>query len=133
MIRIEKIVVEEMIDHALKDRPNEACGYLGGEDGTVVAAYRMKNIDESGEHFSLDPREQFAVVKTMRENGQKPAAVYHSHPATPARPSAEDLRLAVDPDITYIIVSLADGMPQVKAFEIKAGAAREEEIEIIEE
>jgi proteasome lid subunit RPN8/RPN11 len=41
---------------------------------------------------------------------------YHSHPETPARPSEEDLKLFVDPSAAYLIVSLAERLPVVKAF-----------------
>jgi [CysO sulfur-carrier protein]-S-L-cysteine hydrolase len=32
-------------------------------------------------------------------------AIYHYHPDSPAHPSAEDIRLALTPNISYIIVS----------------------------
>ena len=92
----------------------------------------MENTDSSGEHFSLNPEEQFAVVKDMRTRGIKLMAVYHSHPETPARPSVEDIRLAYDPGLSYVIVSLADGIDTVKSFRITDGKADTETIEIIE-
>lgn len=130
MLRIREHVMREMITHALQESPNEACGYLSEENGTVVAAHRMKNTDESGQHFSLDPEEQFAVVRTIRDEGRRPVAVYHSHPETPARPSREDIRLAFDPDIGYVIVSLAGGLSEIKAFRIRKGRVEEIPIEI---
>jgi hypothetical protein len=45
--------------------------------------------------------------------------------------SREDLRLAFDCGLSYVIVSLADEEPVVKAFRIHDGAAADEEIEII--
>jgi proteasome lid subunit RPN8/RPN11 len=58
-------------------------------------------------------------------------ANYHSHPATPARPSVEDIRLAYDPDIFYFIISLATGKPEIKAFRIINGEAKNIDIKII--
>jgi proteasome lid subunit RPN8/RPN11 len=55
-------------------------------------------------------------MKSARANGQKIIANFHSHPATPARPSEEDIRLAYDPNIVYIIISLAEAEPVIKAF-----------------
>lgn len=130
MLRISGDVIRAMFTHALEERPNEACGYLGEQDGVVVSVYRMKNTDESGEHFSLDPQEQFAVVRKIREKGQKLAAVYHSHPETPARPSEEDIRLAFDPNIAYVIISLAGGSSEVKAFRIHRGKVEQDPIEV---
>lgn len=132
MIRITKAVMAGMVRHAVKAAPVEACGYLGEPDGVASKQYRMRNTDDSGEHFSLDPREQFDVVRAMRTEGQRLRAVYHSHPATPARPSQEDIRLAFDPSLSYVIVSLAEGTTEVKSFRIVEGGVEEEEIEVVE-
>ena len=80
----------------------------------------------------MDPKEQFAAIKDMRGLGLKLRGVYHSHPATSARPSAEDIRLAHDPDIMYVIVSLADKNPAVSAFSIHKGEVTPEHIEVLE-
>ena len=130
MLRVTEDVARGIVAHALEESPNEACGYLSEDKGTVVALHRMKNTDESGEHFSLDPREQFAVVREIRGKGRTLAAVYHSHPETPARPSREDIRLAADPDIAYVIISLAGGSSDIRAFRIRKGRVEEEPIEI---
>ena len=53
-------------------------------------------------------------------------AVYHTHPASPARPSEEDLKLAYDPDMVYMIISLLKKECEVKAFKISNGKAYEE-------
>ena len=131
MLRITEDAMDEIITHARNDAPVEACGYLGAENGTVVAVFRMGNMDASGEHFTLDPEEQFSVIRNMREKGLKPHAVYHSHPETPARPSEEDIRLAYDPDLSYVIVSLADSRVSVNSFRIIDKKVDPELIEVI--
>jgi len=129
MLTLQKEIYDGIIAHGKDDYPIEACGYLGkNEDGLVVAQYRMKNIDKSGEHFSFEPAEQFEVVKKIRARGLKAAVVYHSHPETPARPSQEDIRLAFDPNVSYVIVSLAGDKPDVKSFRIVKGTVEKEEI-----
>ncbi len=135
-MKIPKEINEQIILHAQKDLPNEACGYLAGENDIVTKAYAIKNIDQSHEHFSFDPEEQFAVIKDMRKENLVPIAVYHSHPETPARPSKEDIKLAYDPDIYYLIISLAGEVPDIKSFKIKRKPDKKplvekEEIEII--
>jgi proteasome lid subunit RPN8/RPN11 len=121
-----------MIRQAVDELPNEACGLLTGTDGVVQARYAMTNVDHSPEHFSFSPQEQFNVLKEARRNGRKIIANYHSHPSTPARPSEEDIRLAFDPQIIYIIISLAAEKPDVKAFSLAGGRMQPCEIEIIE-
>lgn len=98
----------------------------------MSAIFRLKNVDASPEHFSFAPAEQFAAVRQMRAAGVRLRAVYHSHPATPARPSIEDIRLANDPALSYVIVSLAGELPEVKSFRIRDGQAAVEPLNIIE-
>ena len=90
----------------------------------------MTNVDNSPEHFSFSPDEQFEVLKNARGRGLRILASYHSHPASPARPSKEDIRLAYDPKLIYVIISLAGGATDVKAFRITGGRAYPCEMEI---
>ncbi len=131
MIRLTRDVANDIIEHARNDTPVEACGYLAGKNGVITRSYRMKNIDNSPEHFSFDPEEQFDIVRKARSEGLEIIANYHSHPATPARPSPEDINLAYDPDISYLIVSLADGREEIKSFSIKESVVKNQEIKII--
>ena len=117
-IEIQKTVIDEMIAHAQSLTPVESCGYLGGTNGQITHLFKMTNVDNSPEHFTFDPKEQFKVVKEARNAGLTVMGVYHSHPASPARLSEEDLRLLNDPNMTYIIVSLHQEKPDVKAFRI---------------
>ena len=81
----------------------------------------------------MEPKEQFKVIKDIREGGLEMLAIYHSHPETPARPSAEDIRLALTPDVTYVIVSLANGdHPAVKGFHMENGNVTKVPVRIME-
>jgi proteasome lid subunit RPN8/RPN11 len=129
---IDRDVMKQIIAHAEKEAPIEACGYLAGVGGRVTWHYPMTNADGREDHYSFGPIEQFAAHKAVRREGLEIVGAYHSHPATPARPSAEDIRLAHDPTIIYVIISLLDGQRNVKAFRMKEGKA-EEEILIVKE
>jgi len=129
---MQKSIRDQIIAHAKKGVPIEVCGYLAGKEGVINKHYALTNIDKSEEHFSFDPKEQFATVKDARRNGMEVYAVYHSHPVTPARPSEEDIRLAYDPGISYVIVSLADGGEDVKSFKIQNATVEPEAIEVID-
>jgi proteasome lid subunit RPN8/RPN11 len=114
---------DTMLEHCRLGLPNEACGLLAGTiDGevkTVKKVYLLTNIDESNEHFSMDPKEQLAAVKDARTNGWVLLGNFHSHPESPSRPSEEDKRLAYDSSIEYLILSLQDREnPVLKAFGI---------------
>ena len=131
MLTITQHILQQLIDHAHRDLPNEACGYLAGKDGIVTHSFALTNVDASPEHFSFDPAEQFKTVKEARNLGLEILANYHSHPSSPARPSEEDIRLAYDPNISYVIVSLAKDFPEVKSFVPANGTLQNEDLRII--
>lgn len=131
-MKITKNVLEAITAHAKREAPIEACGYLAREGGIITRYYELANIDRSPEHFSFDPKEQFAVFRDARAKGFEIYAVYHSHPATPARPSAEDIKLAFDPNLSYVIVSLAGGKADAISFKIKNAKAEQEVLEVID-
>ena len=131
---IPQHIIDELIDQAKKDAPNESCGYLLGtstDEGDIVTEnYWMENIDHSSEHFSFVPKDQFAALRYARSNGLKILANWHSHPASPSRPSQEDLRLANDPTIRYAILSLLDGEPKLNSFKILNGEVVDKEVHL---
>ena len=133
-MKIPLNVIEELISQAQLDAPNETCGYLlgtqnGDSEAEVTENYWMENIDHSPEHFSFSPREQFAALKYARQNGLKILANWHSHPASPSRPSQEDLRLANDPTIRYAILSLHEGV-HLNSFKILNGEVVDKEVHL---
>ena len=132
MLRISQQIIDQLFDHAKGGLPEEVCGYLAGTDRDVTRHFQLTNIDHSPEHFSFDPAEQFQVVREVRKAGEVILANYHSHPETPARPSVEDIRLAFDPEISYVIISLAAELPDIKSFRIRNGEVEREEILIID-
>lgn len=121
----------ELVEAARFAAPVEACGLLAGKNGKVTRFYPMTNADASPEHFSLLPAEQFAAVKDMRARGLEMLAVWHSHPATMARMSDEDLRLAFTPDLVHVILSLSSPAgPVLRAYRVTGGTAQEVQIEV---
>jgi proteasome lid subunit RPN8/RPN11 len=136
MIQLKKTDLDAMIEHAKKEIPNEACGLIAGtfqgEDKVVEKVYYLTNIDQSNEHFSLDPKEQLAAVKDMRALGLKPLGNWHSHPESPSRPSQEDKRLAYDSQASYMILSLMEPEnPVINSFHIEGDESTKEELQIV--
>ena len=74
--------------------------------------------------------DQFAALKYARSKNLKILANWHSHPASPSRPSQEDLRLANDPTIRYAILSLLDGEPKLNSFKILNGEVVDKEVHL---
>lgn len=130
-LQIPGHISQRMIDQARAGAPFEVCGILGGKGDVVSVIYPMTNTDESRDHFTMDPREQFSVVKALRSQELEMLAVYHSHPATPARPSEEDIHLARTPNVSYLIVSLVDpSAPEIRSFKISGGKVASEELRV---
>ena len=133
-LTIDPKVYADMLRLARQKSPVEACAILGGEDARVSVFIEMTNADNSPEHFSFLPEEQFAAVKQLRAAGEKMLGIWHSHPASPARMSQEDLRLAYTSDVAYVILSLEDeSEPVLKAFAVIEGQPREIPLNIGEE
>lgn len=136
MLILKQEDYQKILEHAKTGLPNEACGLLGGytnEDGSQVITdvYLLRNVDESREHFSMDPKEQFAAIKDIRSKGRELLGNFHSHPESPSRPSEEDIRLAYDSKIHYLILSLMEeGNPVLNSFHIEKGAVTKETLEI---
>ncbi len=129
-LKIPGNIFEQMIQQAKTETPIEACGILAGKDGVVEKFYKMTNADNSNNHFTMQPEEQFKVIKDIRAAGRQMLAIYHSHPETPARLSAEDIRLALTPDVIYVIVSLQNTEPAVKGFLIEDNSVTEVPVKI---
>jgi len=132
IVKLSKEHYNQIVTQAKDEFPLECCGLLAGiktEDSiSIEKVYPLTNIDQSSEHFSLDPKEQFAALKQMRADGHELVGNYHSHPYTPSRPSEEDKRLAYDPNTLYAILSLKDEEPVLNFFKI-TGCETVEKIE----
>ena len=124
-------IYRQMLEQAISDSPLEACGILAGKNGKVEKFYKMTNTDASRVHFMMDPAEQFSVVKDIRALEIEMLVVYHSHPETPARLSDEDYRMALTPNVIYLILSLMQPeKPVLKGFIVKDKKAMEVTVNI---
>ncbi|MDR1031197.1 MAG: M67 family metallopeptidase [Treponema sp.] len=134
MVKLSQEQQAAMVAHARTGLPNEACGLFAGEvqgdEKKVKKVYCLNNLDQSPEHFSMAPEEQFKAVADIRKNGLILLGNFHSHPASPARPSEEDIRLAFDPALSYVIISLQAGEPVLKSFLIRQGVVSEEAVQV---
>ena len=128
-MKIPQNIIDQLIAQARQDAPNETCGYLLGREDVVTENYWMENIDHSPEHFSFAPKDQFAAFRYARSKGLRILANWHSHPASPSRPSQEDLRLANDPAIRYAILSLHEGI-HLNSFRILNGRVADKEVHL---
>ncbi len=137
VIRMPYQFLDEMVDYARENLPNEACGLIAGtedEEGKEIKkVYYLTNADAAMDHFTMNPQEQLSAIKDMRANGWKPLGNWHSHPQSPSRPSEEDKRLAYDPKASYMILSLMAQNPVLNSFHIENQAVEKEDLQIFSE
>ena len=135
IIRMKYPFLDEIAKNAKEHLPEEACGLIAGsedENGRlIIKVYYLTNTDHAEDHFTMDPKEQLAAIKDMRANGLKPLGNWHSHPSSPSRPSDEDIKLAYDPNASYMIMSLMAENPVINSFHIEGGRSRKRIYEYI--
>lgn len=116
-----------IIEHAIRDAPRECCGVIAGRDGVLIQVYETPNVAEGNRLYEIDPARLIELeFRELPEQGSEIVAIYHSHPESPAYPSATDVELAFWPEAVYLICSLADrDRPNVRGFRIREESVHE--------
>jgi [CysO sulfur-carrier protein]-S-L-cysteine hydrolase len=136
VLRISEKLYDEIVAHARRDHPDEACGVLAGPAGSdrPERIITMLNAARSPTFYEFDSMEQLRVWREMDERDEEPVVIYHSHTATEARPSRTDINLAGEPGAHYVLVSTrAADETEFRSFRIVDGEVTEEPIEICRE
>jgi proteasome lid subunit RPN8/RPN11 len=114
-------IIKKIADHAAAAHPTECCGVLGGRDGVVVSWRPTRNAaSDPLRRYEIAPPDVFRIFRAMRAAGESLAAIYHSHPRTPPRPSPTDVAHAFYPDAAYLIFSPAHN-PSLQGYRICNG------------
>jgi proteasome lid subunit RPN8/RPN11 len=129
-VRIAQQLYDEMVEHARAEAPNECCGMLASRNGQAVAIFPAVNAAASPLRYEIDGAEQYRIQMQIDDADLELGAIYHSHTRTEPFPSQTDVNLAFYPDALYVIVGLADGEPDVRAYTIRDGQVSEAELEI---
>jgi proteasome lid subunit RPN8/RPN11 len=120
---------EAMVAHARFTDPEEACGLVAGDrQGRLQMVYCLTNVEHSATSYTIDPTEHFRALRHAESSGWDLVGAFHSHPRSPAFPSATDVRLAAEPDWIYFIVGRAG---EVRAFYLRDGATTEATVRIV--
>lgn len=134
-IHIPRKLTNELLHLAQLSPDAEICGLVGGKNGVPNRCYPVENIaGQPQSRYLLDAKQQISAMKTMRDNGEELFAIYHSHPAAPAEPSAYDLEQAAYEDALYLIISLnTKGVLEMRGFKISRQTATEVPLTLLEE
>jgi proteasome lid subunit RPN8/RPN11 len=140
VVRVLRSVYDAMVAHALTTPTQECCGLLSGTHGTITRLFRAENVAANkAVRYEAAPLDVRRILEEIDDAGEEHLGIYHSHPNSPAYPSATDRRLAAY-EVAYFIISLKDrDHPQVRAFRIEKqrpadedAVVREETVEIVD-
>lgn len=124
-MRIAPELLEQIVEHAKRDAPNECCGLVGIRDGEAVVVHEGENLQASPFRFEMDPKTNLAALR-FEDDGLAPGAIYHSHTRSDPYPSQTDIEFAKGwPGWEWLIVGLAGGGTVVRSYLIEDGVVRE--------
>ncbi len=129
-MRLSRAFLDQMIAQARSDAPLETCGLLAGREGRATRVLPVPNVLRSRVRYNMGGGQAF--FDAMEACDFEPLAIYHSHPQGPPVPSSTDVAESFYPDTIYIIISLAQEPPSVRAFRIVGGIVTEETCQVSE-
>lgn len=133
MLRIDRSIYDQIVAHARRDHPDEACGVVAGPEGSdrPERFIEMINAERSPTFYRFDSKEQLKVWRGMEDHDEEPVVIYHSHTATEAYPSRTDISYASEPNAHYVLVSTREpDTVEFRSFRILDGEVTEEQVEI---
>jgi len=140
MLRLTETCHHEMLAHALRGLPDEACGLLlgpsapsdadaGEAEPTLCDRFEpCDNAAASSRVYSVAPRDFLRIDRAAEDAGREVIGVMHSHTHTEPYPSKTDVDQAPDPAWHYVIVSLRDLSPMLRSYRIVDGGISEEPV-----
>jgi proteasome lid subunit RPN8/RPN11 len=135
VLQIRRELVDEIVAHARRDHPDEACGVIAGPEGsdTPERFIPMLNAARSPTFYEFDSGDLLRLYREMDTKDEVPVVIYHSHTATDAYPSRPDVSYASEPEAHYVLVSTKDpDQHQFRSYRIVDGVITEEPVEIVE-
>jgi proteasome lid subunit RPN8/RPN11 len=135
VLRIRRDLVDEIVAHARRDHPDEACGVIAGPEGSdrPERFIPMLNAARSPTFYEFDSGDLLRLYREMDAGDEVPVVIYHSHTATEAYPSRTDVSYASEPDAHYVLVSTRDAdQHEFRSYRIVDGEITEEPVEIVE-
>ncbi len=111
---------EDIVRHARETAPAECCGLLIGTGESIIEAARTNNLASDPDRFEMDPADHIRTRRQARTRRLDVLGFYHSHPRSPAVPSARDRAEAWYPDYLYLIVSLRTDPAEVRLYRLNA-------------
>jgi len=134
-VELPRPLVNQLLFQAQSHPEQEVCGLLAQRDGIPCRYYPVANAaGNNARRFEMEPQQQIAAMRTMRERGEQLFAIFHSHPDAPATPSVEDLRHDEYPEALRLIASLnTKGVLELQAYRVEQDRLEAVDLELSEE
>jgi proteasome lid subunit RPN8/RPN11 len=135
VLRIPQGIHDQIVAHARRDHPDEACGVVAGPEGSdrPERFVPMLNAARSPTFYEFDSADLLALYKELDANDEEPVVIYHSHTATEAYPSRTDISYASEPNAHYVLVSTREpDVTEFRSFRIVDGEVTEEPVEVVD-
>jgi [CysO sulfur-carrier protein]-S-L-cysteine hydrolase len=129
-MKIAPELLQQVVAHALRDAPNECCGFVWLRDGVATEVVEVENTTPSPFRFEIAPRDLLQLADADDDGRQ--AIIYHSHTRSEPRPSQTDINFAVNwPGVEWLIVGTAGDEPEVRNWRIDPdGSVTETAVEV---
>ena len=134
MLVITSETVDEIVAHARRDHPDEACGIVAGPIGSdrPERFIPMVNAARSPTFYEFDSLDLLRLYREMDDRDEEPVVVYHSHTATQAYPSRTDVAYASEPGAHYVLVSTREpDTVEFRSYRIVDSVVTEEEVRVV--
>ena len=69
-MKIARSLLDEIVEHAVRDAPNECCGVALGRDGAATSVHQLENLAASPFRFDIDGRELIAFAFAEEDDDQ---------------------------------------------------------------
>jgi proteasome lid subunit RPN8/RPN11 len=134
VVQVLRSVYDAMVAHALTTPTLECCGLLSGRNGTITRLFQTPNVAENkAVRYEAAPLDVRRILEEIDGAGEQHLGIYHSHPNSPAYPSATDRKLAAY-DVAYFVISLKTrSKPSVRAFRLEKASPTDEDAVVHEE
>jgi len=130
-VRITKSLQARIFRHLEATWPNEGGGFLLGEvqgaDARISESIAVTNVfaaEEQHHRYAMTPQDWMRLEDEADARGLALLGYYHSHPDSPAIPSAYDREHAL-PNFLYLITRVQDGAArEMRAWRLRADRSR---------
>jgi [CysO sulfur-carrier protein]-S-L-cysteine hydrolase len=129
-MRITPALLQQVVDHAVREAPNECCGFVWLRDGVALEVVEVENTTPSPFRFEIGPKD-LLLLADADDDGRE-AIIYHSHTRSAPQPSQTDINFAVNwPGVEWLIIGTAGAAPEWRNWRIDPdGTVTETAVEV---